>query len=443
MSHRQSPNQALRRILAPLLLVLAMSGCDAAAVLSSVGGTAADETLAVLAASVGAPEVVSGAEAGSSFDDAQAVALPPRSKLTINGQLNDIRDVRVFAFGPLQPGDVILAEVSAAPANLRAALFDDELSLVMANDDRNYYGGERDPRIQLTLRRGSEQAYLAITGSSVRGVSGLGAATVVPFQLTLTRGVSPAAPGPVPQTVWMEFGGGSGVRIAAEPLQDVPPFDPAAILPDLANEREYIIDRVVELMRADYEPFNVTLLRSDRDERPAGDHSTLYFGGYSGYYLGLADNVDYYNADPRQEAIVYTETLSLFAALRPSADRVAQAIANVGAHELGHLLGLEHAADPKCVMSEAASAQQVLNFDAVFNRSPLNPVVFSFGQQDCNLKLAVGVGPRDPAMGLDEFIAQMKQRGAARSRAADEPEPDVGPDIPLDALGLRACDHAE
>src|SRR5205085_4531363 len=116
------------------------------------------------------------------------------------------------------------------------------------------------------------------------------------YAITMTRAAGVSVSNAAPQLVWLEFGGGSGIRLAGERPQDVPAFDAARINPVHKLGQDAIVDKFIAHMQTDYAPYNVVLLRSDRDERPTTAYSTLYLGGYSSIYLGLADSVDYYNA---------------------------------------------------------------------------------------------------------------------------------------------------
>ena len=114
---------------------------------------------------------------------------------------------------------------------------------------------------------------------------------------------------------------------------------------------------------------------------PDEAYTSVYFGQYNPYLLGLADYVDYYNRDLTQEAIVFAETFKLFMPYRPGASGMAQVIGNVASHELGHLLGLNH------------TAGQMLA-DQDFHRAVLKKEVFPAGYQDSDQLLAQAVGRR-------------------------------------------------
>ena len=78
--------------------------------------------------------------------------------------------------------------------------------------------------------------------------------------------------------------------------------------------------------------------------------------------------------------------------LDPSVAEMAQTMANVASHEIGHLLGLNHTQDPLGVMDITATAYQLMQDEAI-RRSPLNASIFSTGfQSGVSLLVAAGGG---------------------------------------------------
>jgi len=323
-------------------------------------------------------------EPNDQFSDATAVTVPSEGSLDLIGRISAESDIDVYDLGAVLPGDRLTVAVdNDLGVDLAAALFDDQGRLIAYNDDR-WWQFDLRPRLAVTARHASEHCYLVVAASPV-GSNGVGdyTATVL-WEETIV-------PAPRPQTVYLNFAGAEGVTLPTRAPADIPPFDAANIDGSFAGRTSAMIDAIVQQVRADFARFNVQVLSSSEGPAPSGSITTVHFGLYDPGLLGLAESVDAYNADLTQQAIIFTDTFSIFMPLEPSLQDMAQAIANVASHEIGHLLGLEHTQDWTELMDTTAPAFALLD-DQEFGLAPLYGQVFPIGQQDGALLIAEATG---------------------------------------------------
>lgn len=331
----------------------------------------------------------------NAFTKAQPATLAQEGTILIEGTIESNGDVDLYALGPAKKGDRVTVDVTGHNGlNTVAALFDGYGDLIDANDDRSYYGGLIDPLLARVVRHDTANLFVGVAVSSRRHFGSTeGRYDSGSYTIRLTRQPNIAVRDPQHQLVFMDFDGGRAVQIGLEPIETMRPFSAESISGRLAGQTDYIIDLIIDHMKRDFAAYNVTILDSRHHSRPSEQHTKLYFGNYNAQYLGLADNVDTGNAFLEQEAIIYAEDFAMFDGLLPSADEIAMALANVGSHELGHLLGLEHSGEVEDVMSTAASARHILENDLAFLRSRMQLDVFPVGLQNEPTLLLRNVGP--------------------------------------------------
>jgi hypothetical protein len=325
------------------------------------------------------------AGSGSGSDGGQSGEADPPSSATgtshvFSGNITGSGNYRLFELGSGSPGDEWLVSAAGPMSGpFVVVLFDADENLLMRT-----FMSYTNP-LRHTVREASGMVYLGIMPPS----SGDGGN----FRLRASLETGQPVPAPARQLVWLNFAGGTSVQVHHRDPISFDPFDGAMIGEAYTDHTQELKDVIVREMQADYAAYNVVIMSSDDGSPPDGPYSIVHFGGSESGLLGLADNVDNYNQEPEQDAIVYVENFAPYWTMQLEPDEMAVMIANVASHELGHLLGLYHTQDPDDIMDTTGSAWDLAE-EQSFIRAPLEASVFATGWEDSPRLLAQIVGSK-------------------------------------------------
>lgn len=289
----------------------------------------------------------------------------------------------VFELGSALAGDVW--ELSQASQNSRytVVLLDDEFNMIRRALLQSGTSFEH------VMRQDSSMVYAGVT--SAYGTAG-GDYRIL-AQVVSTGGV----PSAEQQLVYLNYEAVSGLDVNYRQDLSHPDFDASMLGSAYTGQTDVIKGIILDQMLRDYSFYNVVITTSDEGPPPAEPHSTVHFGGEGQGLLGLAENVDQYNSDASQDAVVFVETFRIYTVMQLSTVEIGQMVANTASHELGHLLGLYHTHDSGEVMDTSANAWE-LTEDQIFRRAALDESVFPFGYEDTPtlLEQIVGLRPGGP-----------------------------------------------
>lgn len=330
----------------------------------------------------GCPFVPAGGEGGSSeigsndtLDTASTVEFDSSGKADFAAKISTTDDVDVYALGTLEPGDRLVVDVRAAASGLDpvAAVFDEREYLYAFNDDREPDASDLDPRIDVLIRPAGHEYFLAIAPFPQEGNAG-------DYQVSVQITHGQTLLDPEPQIVYLDWAGGSGIRVKNVGVFNIAPFD-AADLGPYAGRTEQMKDAIQAVIADRFDGYALTLRNSDDDPVPTEPFSTVYFGGDDPQAFAISEQIDTFDADHSDDAIVFTDGFRGAFSHVPTLEEMATAIGNTAAHEIGHLIGLVHTRDCTGLMDTTCSNDALLAHQ-IFKLSPLDTSVFPFGLQD-------------------------------------------------------------
>ena len=319
--------------------------------------------------------------AGTTIDDGDdsfksaAVITYETDQADFTGEISGAKDVDMYDLGVLAPGDRLKIDVKATSGGLdpMAAVFDSREYMLAFSDDREVDGSNLNPLIDVIVHGSPGNFYLGVVPYYNSDATGGYRVSV-----TVTRQVGILDP--EPQIVFLNWAGGANVRVENVGTFDIDSFNAADVGP-FEGRTDDLKDAVETVIADRYDGFNLILTNSDDDPTPTDPHSTVHFGGKASSAFAIAEQVDTFNADQTDDAIVFTDSFRNAFSSTPTLTQMAVAIGNTAAHEIGHLLGLVHTKDCSCLMDTTCGNDSLLR-EQIFKTSELDDTVFPFGMQN-------------------------------------------------------------
>ncbi len=372
-------------------LTLALSGCTGESLLDLPSSATASPRFATLGERVDATQAVEWTGQTLSLGD---------SPVQLNVELDGGRAAHRVEFGSARAGDEWTVELVRNGGGCVVALFDQDMHLLALS-----VHAAREP-LHHVFATNAERVFVGITSAEWSG----------PITVTLEASRVAGTPiPPLPQFVRLNFGGGDAIRIANRAAMTFGEFDAGELRTELEGQTDALRDAIRATIVANFSGLDVRILEDGETLEKGVPCSTLHFGGSDAALLGLADRVDGENADPDDEAVIFTDNFGAYAdAMALDVDELGVMIGNVASHELGHLLGLVHTAHPASVMDAVSGDAWDLIEPRNFEPAPLDPKVFPAGSQDAMATLLATVGASDEStVKAAPAAARIRQGGEA------------------------------
>ncbi len=344
----------LRGVLSLLVTALPLVGCSSGLLVGDQGSVPASD------------------DTDDSFGKPRPAELEPGGVTRFSGELLDAEEVDVWDLGAVETGTRLDVELQGFGANFSIGLFDQDYLVRMISHDRY---NSKDPRAILHVAQMVEGMFLVVASDPFEASTG-------PYTVQVTQSADAEVILPGTQAVVLNFSGGSFVSIGSVNIPQVSPFNAAELHPDWSELTTPMKDIVMDSMRRVYDGLNVELFFSDDPEAPREGVTTVFFGAEDSNNVGLAATIDYGNRKKDHNAIVYTRNFAKYIPYGYTYRDIAQGFANVAAHELGHLLGLNHSDLPLDVMNVSPTVDALVAPQYFSEEARLSPATFPVGQQD-------------------------------------------------------------
>lgn len=306
------------------------------------------------------------------------IVLGDDDAVILTGAVRGGDDHVLFPFAPDVRGASWRIQQSGTTAALRVAIFDQDMNLLAHFTQTEIVAFEH------TLRRDVDVLYVGVAAKGSQLAS---------FRMRVERAVVGRVPAPRPELIWLNFEGAADLTVGDRAHLSFGALSGATLGAEYAGATAELRAAITNTVRAAYADYDVTVLTSDENAYPGGDASVVYFGGDDDSLLALADHVDGYNRRGNQQAVVFVQRFAAYATMKLEPAEFGRMIGNSTAHEIGHLLGLNHVCAADELLDSHCGDAWDLSGPREFGRAALDAEVFPVGNLDAVQLLLDAVGP--------------------------------------------------
>jgi len=186
------------------------------------------------------------------------------------------------------------------------------------------------------------------------------------------------------QLVYIDYTQNNGVMLGNVGPFDIDPFNLTEMNATYCIwDNDLAMQQITNKIRGIYANYaGITFIDSNEADPPTENHSVLYIGNAeSSCCLGVVDSIDYWNSNKVQEAIVFGLNFGRYCVNATGLDEMTNFFSSVGAHEVGHLLGLNHVVEDTNAVMDVDGVDDMFDIDS-FQRKQLEQYIVPFEDGD-------------------------------------------------------------
>ena len=333
-------------------------------------------------------------EENDDFLAAQPIGALSDTIIKIKGSQRSATDIDVYSVQRVRnTGGMKISLNVASDRNqaLQVCLFDSQFNL-LRRQGLHSIASTRAVDAFVPPRDDLQDVFIAISAWAI-DMAEKEAVTPLDYTVLVQESGSSTSADPRGKRVWLAFGGAHDLGLPESSLLGIRSFDPAKISGRLSGSTPLVIESLISDLRLIFGDYDIEFQVYENGTFAGGEDIIALIGGSNSEMNGTTRSVGFPDGSTRTAVLVFAENLASLEQFVFSPQQAARYLANVVAHELGHVIGLDHTIEPEDAMSIFQTAIRRFNDLGTFGRATLLPSISRIGFQDGRARLLAAVGP--------------------------------------------------